>query len=444
MAERLVVIGGDAAGMSAATNARRGRPDLEIIVFERGTDTSYAACGIPYVIGGAVADLDELVVRTPQEFRDHHRIDVRTRHQVESIDLAGRRVEVRALDQDRRILVPFDQLMIATGARPLRPNIDGIDQPWIMGVQNLQDARNMLDAMAGGYQNVVVVGGGYIGLEMAEAFVERKVRVTLVERGPHPLGIVDPSIGDRISTALRRFGVEVQTGVEVTGFGDRVVHTTHGDLAADLAVLGLGVGPAAQLGAEAGLELGAKGAIRVNHRQQASHDGVWAAGDCADTFDLVTRDRIFVALGTVANKTGRVAGINLGGGYATFPGVVGTALTRICQVEIGRTGVDLAAAEAAGMEVVVGEVEATSRAGYFPGAADIVVRVLAERSQGRLVGAQIVGPDRVGKRIDVMATAITAGLSVYDLIDLDLGYAPSIATTWDPWQIAARQAVRQL
>lgn len=444
MAERLVVIGGDAAGMSAATNARRGRPDLEIVVFEQGSDTSYSACGIPYVIGGRVDDVDDLIARTPQEFRDHHRIDVRMRHEVAGIDLDARRLEVRALDQDRTITVPFDQLMIATGARPIRPDLDGIDAPFVHGVQTLDDARNLLAAMQPACKDVVVVGGGYIGLEMAEAFVDRGARVTVVERGDHVLGSVDRSIGDRVGAALRGYGVSVRTGCGVTGFGDRVVHTDEGDLPADLVILGLGVAPRSELAAAAGLDLGARGAIRVDHRQRTSAEGVWAAGDCADTFHRVSQERVFFALGTIANKTGRIAGVNIGGGYATFPGVVGTAVTRICEVEIGRTGLSLAEAEAAGIEVVVGEVESTSRAGYFPGGADLLARVLVEKARGRIVGAQIVGADRVGKRIDVMATAITAGFDVAEVIDLDLAYAPAIATAWDPWQLAARRAARQL
>lgn len=447
MAERLVVIGGDAAGMSAATNARRGRPDLEIVVLERGLDTSYSACGIPYVVGGSVDAVDDLVARTPQEFRDAHRIDVRLRHEARAIDLDARRVEVRALDQDRTLHLGFDQLMVATGARPTRPDLPGIDQPWIGGVQNLEDARHLLARLAPGarpVRDVVVVGGGYIGLELAEAFIDRGCRVTLLERSAYPMGSVDPEVGRRIVQVLEGYGVDVRCGVEASGFGDHVVHTSDGDLRADLVVLGLGVTPNADLGVDAGLAAGARGAIRVDHRQQTSREGIWSAGDCADTFHLVSRQRVHLALGTVANKTGRVAGTNIGGGYASFPGVVGTAVTRVCEVEIARTGLDQAQAKAAGIDVVVGEVESTSRAGYFPGGADVLARVLVERSQGRMVGAQLIGADRVGKRIDTMATAITAGLTAAQVVDLDLAYAPSIATTWDPFQLAARRAIRAL
>jgi NADPH-dependent 2,4-dienoyl-CoA reductase/sulfur reductase-like enzyme len=443
MADRLVVIGGDAAGMAAAANARRGRADLEIVVIEQGRYTSYSACGIPYVVGGAVGALDDLVVRTPQEFRDTFRIDVRTRNRAVAVDLDARRVEVRALDQSRTLQLGFDLLHLGMGATPNRPDLPGIDAPWIRGVQNLEDAAELLAAVdERRCREVVVVGGGYIGLEMAEAFIRRGARVTVVDSAAQPMRTLDPDLGVKVADALRSHGVTLRLGARVEGFGDHVVHTDGGDLPADLVVLGLGVGPASQLGTDAGLRAGARGAISVDHRQQTSASGVYAAGDCADTFHLVTRQRVHVALGTVANKTGRVAGTNLGGGYATFPGVVGTAITQICDVEVARTGLSRSEAAEAGIEVVVGTAESTSRASYFDEARPVTARVLAERGTGRLVGAQIVGADRVGKRIDTLATAITAGMSAADLLDLDLGYAPGVTPLWDPFQVAAQEALK--
>ena len=439
MADRLVVIGGDAAGMTAATNARRGRPDLEIVVLEKGRHTSYSACGIPYVVSGAVPELDDLVVRTPQEFRDGFRIDVRTRHEVRAIDLDTRRLEVRALDQDRTLHVSFDLLHVATGARPTRPALPGIDGPAIHGVQTLDDARALLDALdADRRRDVVVVGAGYIGIEMAEAFLRRGARVTLLDAAAHPMGSLDADMGERVATAVERFGVELRCGVKVTGFEPGRVHTSDGDLAADLVVLGLGVVPNSDLGVAAGLAAGARGAIRVDHRQRTSREGIYAAGDCADVRHRVTGERVHVALGTVANKTGRVAGANLGGGYASFPGVLGTAVTRVCDIEIARTGLTEREAAAAGIACVVGRVGATSRAGYFPGAEPLHAKVLVEQGSGRLIGGQLVGADRAGKRIDTLATAISAGMTAAEFVDLDLAYAPSVSTVWDPFQVAAR------
>jgi NADPH-dependent 2,4-dienoyl-CoA reductase/sulfur reductase-like enzyme len=442
MAERLVVIGGDAAGMTAATAARRTRPDLEIVVLEKGPHTSYSACGIPYVVSGAVADLDELIVRTPQEFRDGHRIDVRTRHEVRGIDLDARRVEVRALDQERTLHLGFDLLHIATGARPVRPPIPGIDGPGIFGVQTLEDARHLLDAVEGGRcRSVAIVGAGYIGLEMAEAFVRRGARVTMVDAGAQPMSTLDPDMGRRVAAAVRRFGVDLRLTTTVEGFEPGVVHTQLGPVEADLVVLGMGVVPNSSLGIDAGLDAGARGAIRVDHRQRTSREGIYAAGDCADVLHRVSGQRVHIALGTVANKTGRVAGLNLGGGYATFPGVLGTAVTRVCEIEVARTGLSEAEAATVGIEHTVGTVEATTRAGYYPGAEPVHAKVLAERGTGRLIGGQLVGADRAGKRIDTLAAAISAGMTAAEFVDLDLAYAPAVSPLWDAFQLAARAAI---
>jgi NADPH-dependent 2,4-dienoyl-CoA reductase/sulfur reductase-like enzyme len=441
MAERLVVIGGDAAGMTAATNARRGRPELEIVVLEKGRHTSYAACGIPYVVSGDVPSVEDLVVRTPQEFRDGHRIDVRTRHEVRGIDLDARRLEVRALDQERTLTLGFDLLHVATGARPLRPPIAGIDGPNIYGVQTLDDAQVLLDEVAkGAVRRVAVVGAGYIGLEMAEAFVQRGAKVVLLDAAPQPMTTLDPDMGKRVAAAARSFGIDVRCGFPVEGFSPGAVHTSEGDVPADLVILGLGVAPNSALATDAGIAAGARGAIAVDHRQRTSHEGIYSAGDCADVRHRITGEKVHIALGTVANKTGRVAGINLGGGYATFGGVLGTAITRVCEVEIARTGLNEREAAEAGIEVHVGTVEATTRAHYHPGSRPLHAKVLAEKGTGRLMGGQVVGADRAGKRIDTLATAITAGMTTAEFAELDLSYAPAVSPLWDAFQLAARAA----
>jgi NADPH-dependent 2,4-dienoyl-CoA reductase/sulfur reductase-like enzyme len=443
MAERVVVIGGDAAGMSAASQARRARPDLEIVVLEKGRWTSYAACGIPYVVSGAVATLDDLVMRTPQEFRDRLRIDVRIRHEAMGIDLDRRRVEVRDHEHGRTIEVGFDQLLVATGARPIRPPLPGIDLDTVRGVQTLEDADVLLEqAKASGSRKVVVVGGGYIGLEMAEAFLMWGAEVTLLDAAPQVMRTLDPDMAARILPELERRGVDVRLDVKVTGFEPRAVLTADGSVDADLVVLGLGVVPNSTIAAEAGIEVGVGDAIRVDRRQHTPSEGVWAAGDCAESHHLVSQRPVHVALGTVANKQGRVAGINLGGGYATFPGVVGTAITRICDVEIARTGLAEFEATAAGFDHVAVSVDTHSRASYFPGSRPMTVKMVAERDTGRLLGAQIVGGDGSAKRIDTLATAITARMSVSDIVDLDLSYAPPFSGVWDAVQVAARSAQR--
>ena len=441
MSQRLLVIGGDAAGMAAASAARRRSNDLEIVALEQGRFTSYSACGIPYVLGGDVWSLDELVARTPQQFRDRFRIDVRMGHRAVAIDLDKRSVEVRNMGQGRTYHLGFDLLHIATGARPRRPAIPGIDGGQVYGVQTLEDAAVLLEeAKSGRCRKVVVIGGGYIGLELAEAFVKREAEVTIVERSEEVMGRLDPDIGALVSAAMRKHGITVHTGEAVTGIEPGTVTTEQRTIPADIVILGLGVEPNAGLAADAGITTGVQGSIAVDRRQRTSVEGVWAAGDCCQSRFIVTGEPVYVALGTVANKQGRVAGINIAGGYATFPGVVGTAITKLCALEIGRTGVTEREARLAGFDYVVASIESATRAGYYPGAGTITVKLLVERVSGRVLGGQVVGSEGTAKRIDVLATAITAGMTADDVVYLDLSYAPPFSPVWDPVQEAARRA----
>ncbi len=446
MVERLVVIGGDAAGMAAASEVRRRRPDMEVIALEKGHWTSYSACGIPYLVAGDVGGFDDLVARTPDEFRMKQHIDVRMRHEAMAIDLDRRRVEVRDLERERTISIGFDQLMVGTGARPIRPQLPGIDADWVRGVQTLDDGCALLaQAKASACRRVVVVGAGYIGLEMAEAFHRWGASVTLVEADPTAMSrTLDREMGDRVADAVRGLGVDVRLEHKVEGFADGAVVTNAGSVPADLVVLGLGVAPNTGLAEAAGLLTGIRGAIEVDRRQRTSAEGVWAAGDCADTWHRVSQRRVHVALGTVANKTARVAGINIGGGYARFGGVVGTAITRVCGTEVARTGLTEHEAVLAGFDHVAARIDTTTRAGYFPGAEPMTVKLVAERGGGRVLGAQIVGGTGAAKRIDTVATALHAGLDVTELVELDLAYAPPFSSVWDPVQVAARRAAAML
>ncbi|HVF33147.1 MAG TPA: FAD-dependent oxidoreductase [Acidimicrobiales bacterium] len=450
MTERLVVIGGDAGGMAAASQARKrkGPDELEIVALEKGRWTSYSACGIPYLIGGEVATVEELVARTPQEFRDGFRIDVRLRQEAMAIDTAKQQVEVRDHEHGgRTYTLGYDQLHLGLGATPMRPDLPGIDGSSVHGVQNLEDATRLLAATTapgsggGRRRKVVVVGGGYIGLEMAEAYLNRGAQVTVVTATPQPMSTLDHDIGALVAEAMRGHGIEVRCNERVVAFEPGAVHTDAGiRLDADLVVLGMGVDPNSRLAADAGIATGHRGAIRVDRRQRCTGTpNVWAAGDCAESFHRVTGQFVHVALGTVANKQGRVAGINLGGGYATFPGVVGTAVTKLCAAEVARTGVTEREATAAGFAYVVATIDSTTRAGYFPGSTPIKVKLLAEQRSGRVLGAQIIGREGAAKRIDVFATAITAGLTVEDMTALDLSYAPPFSPVWDPVLIAARK-----
>jgi NADPH-dependent 2,4-dienoyl-CoA reductase/sulfur reductase-like enzyme len=445
MSDRLVVIGADAAGMSAAMQVRRRQPDRDIVVLEKGGWTSYSACGIPYHVGGLVPALDDLVTRSPEEFRGDHDIDVRLGVEARTIDLDARRVEGWDHRSGEAVGVGFDTLHIATGARPLRPELPGIDHPMVHGVQTLDDAAELeARVRADGVRRVTVVGGGYIGLEMAEAFVMRGLDVTLVEAADQLMPSLDADVAAPLVGELEGQGIDVRLGTPLEAVEDGAVVAGGERIATDVAVLGLGTRPNAGLAADAGIEVGVKGAIRVDRRQRTSAEGVWAAGDCCESYHLVARAPVHIALGTVANKQGRVAGINMAGGYAAFPGALGTAVTRVCKVEIGRTGLSRAEVERYGFAAVEASIDGETRARYLPERKAITVKALAEVGTGRMLGAQIVGEEGTAKRIDVLATAIQAGLTAEEVVELDLGYAPPFGPVWDPVHLVARELVRAL
>ncbi|MEU2663316.1 FAD-dependent oxidoreductase [Micromonospora sp. NPDC007220] len=454
MAQRLIVIGGDAAGMAAASQARRRRDrgDLEIVAFERGHFTSYSACGIPYWISGLVPERDQLIARAPETFREKFDIDVRLRHEVTAIDLDRREVTARDLDGGGEVRERFDTLMYATGAVPKKPDWADTDAGGVFGMQTLDDGaalRDWLDAEPRP-RRAVVIGGGYIGVEMAEALIQRGLAVTLVEQAEQPMATVDPDMAELVTDAMRGIGVTIRTGLGVTGLEETdgrvsAVVTAEGPIPTDVVVLGLGVRPNTALAEAAGLPLGVTGGIRVDRRMRVQGvPDVWAAGDCVETVHRVTGLPVHVPLGTHANKQGRVAGINIGGGYATFAGVIGTAVTKVCDLEVGRTGLREKDAAAAGFEFVSVIAESTNRAGYYPGARPMTVKLIAEKPSGRLLGAQIVGWSEAAKRIDTLAVALWNGMTVDDMTALDLGYAPPYAPVWDPVLIAARKAVDAL
>ncbi len=445
MTQRLVVIGGDAAGMSAASQARRLRhpDDLEIVAIERGAWTSYSACGIPYYVGGMVDPLDELVIREPDAFRAKD-IQVRMHTEATELDLGRRRV---LLDDEQWL--DFDLVMIGTGARPLRPDVPGLDAPGVHGVATLADAQRIrTEVLERAPRRAVVLGGGYIGVEMADMLLRRGIQVTVVLADPLPLALLDEDMGERVCAAMSAMGIEVVTCAPVraveTGEDGRVrrVLTESSMHPADIVVLGLGVRPDAGLAAAAGLPVGDSGGLRVDDRQRCA-EGVWAAGDCTEATHRLTGKPIAIALGTHANRQGRVAGTNIGGGDARFAGVLGTAVTVVGETEIGRTGLSLREIEQAGLDADTTTLESTTRAGYFPGAESIVTKLLHERVTGRLLGAQIVGGRGSAKRIDVLATALWNEMTVSDLADVDLSYAPPFSPTLDPVSITARKAARR-
>jgi NADPH-dependent 2,4-dienoyl-CoA reductase/sulfur reductase-like enzyme len=405
--------------------------------------------------------VERLIARTPEVLRERYDIDARVLYEAVEVDLARQRVRVCPVGEKGDALgrecvwEAFDQLLFATGALPVYPDVPGVSARGIYALSTLQSGIEVRSAVDGEMpRRAVIVGGGYIGLEMAEALIARGLDVSLVEKMPQVMNTLDPDMGSLVSSALREFGVhlyleESPVAFAVDGGRVRAVITDRRTLPADLVVLGIGVRPNTALAAEAGVPLGVRGAIRVDRQLRTPVDGVWAAGDCAESWHLVSRRPAHVALGTVANKHGRVAGINIatrsqgsGGEEALFPGVVGTAITKVGALEIARTGLQEAEIKALGLDYASAQIESRTRAGYYPGASRITVKVYAEKGSGRLLGGQIVGGEGAAKRIDVLATALHAGLTVGEIVDLDLSYAPPYSSVWDPVAIAARQVVR--
>ena len=449
---RVVIIGGDAAGMSAAAQASRSGSDLELVVFERSEYTSYAACGLPYYVAGLIPDQNKLVARSPEQHRANG-IDVRTGHEVLSIDTAQRQILVRELATGIESYEAFDQLVIATGASAVRPPLTNIDARGVMNIKVIPDAVAIEEILRDrAPRRAVVVGAGYIGLEMAEAFMLRGLEVTVVERLDQPMATLDADMSAELAEGISALGIDLRLGVSVSGFGvdadgwvTSVVMTGDGEtmeIPADIVVMGLGVKANSQLAADAGITVGPSGAIATDDKMQTSVPGIYAAGDCAESFHRVSRRPVSIALGTHANKQGRVAGINVSGGDLRFPGVIGTAVTKVGHIEIGRTGLTMTEAAEAGYDAVAAKITAGSRAHYYPDGAPMTVKIVSEKGTGRMLGAQIVGGPEAAKRIDTLAIAIWNEMTVVDFSQTDLGYAPPFSPVWDPILTAARTKAR--
>jgi len=444
-----VVIGGGAAGMSAASRARRLRPDWEIAVFEQGPYISFILCGLPYYIDEQIPSLDQLLALPRQAFEGERRIRVHTGHRVELIEPQARLVEGVDLASGEAFRHRYERLIIATGAEAIRPPIEGSDLGLVFTLRTLDEGRAIKDALrAHGPRRAVIVGAGYVGLEMAEALTVAGLEVTLIEATQNVLPGTDPEIGERIERELEEHGVALRKGEKVQALlGDgrgqvRRVVTTQGEYPADLVILGVGVRPAVALAEGAGIALGPTGAIATNARMETNVPGIYAAGDAAEALHLVTGKPVYMPLGTTANKQGRVAGENAAGGQALFPGIVGTMGVKVFDLEVARTGLSEAQARAEGFQPVTALIEGHSRARYYPGTTPLTLKLVADGPSGRLLGGQMVGYEAVAKRIDVVATALHAQMDLEALAQLDLSYAPPFATVWEPIQIAARQLLK--
>ncbi|AWT35823.1 NADH oxidase [Deinococcus arenae] len=438
---RIVIVGGVAAGMSAASRARRFNPDAEIVVFERGEQISYGACGLPYVIGGEVEAFDRLIARTPEQMRARG-IGVRLRHEVTGVDAGAATITVTDHASGRSSTEAYDRLLIATGVSPVRPDWSVTPLGGVHVLRDIPDGE-ALDASVRGAKRACIVGGGYIGLELAEALRARGLSVVLLEKGPEVAGrTLDLGYQRRVRAELERHGVDVRCGVTVQGLTgkDRVsgVQTDRGLVRADLVVVAVGVKPNVALAKAAGARLGRTGAVAVNARQETSVSGVFSAGDNTESVHRVTRRRVHIPLGLTANRMGRIAGVNMAGGEARFPGVVGTGIFKTFDLGVARTGLTQAEADALGLNAVSVDVSSTDHAGYHRTSRPIHVRLTAEKGTGRLLGAQLVGENHLSvKRVDVVAALLGERATAQELFDADLAYAPPFSGVWDVLLVAA-------
>jgi CoA-dependent NAD(P)H sulfur oxidoreductase len=438
---RLVVIGGGAAGMSAASAARRAAPALDVVVCEAGGFAAYGMCGIPYFLGGTVARAESLLAYPPEEFREKRGIDLRLRTRVTRIDPGAHEVHVAA--DSGSAPVGYDALVVATGADPVRPPVPGLDRPRVFTIRSLDEAielRRLLDT--GSVRRATVVGAGYIGLETAEALVCAGIDVEVVEALPRVLGNVDEPVARLAEAELARHA-RLRLGARLDAVRGRdggvtaVVDGAESDT--DLVVVATGVRPATGLLIRAGARHLPDRSVVADTCMRTSLPDVFAAGDSVALPHLVLGGPAWVPLGPAANKTGRVAGTVAAGGAASFAGVVGTAVVKVFDLEVARTGLTLAEARAAGLAAAATDVVSRSRAKYYPGGAPLRAR-LVHAPDGRLLGGQLAGREGAAKRIDVLATALHAGLTVSDLAALDLSYAPPFAPVYDPVLAAAIKA----
>jgi NADPH-dependent 2,4-dienoyl-CoA reductase/sulfur reductase-like enzyme len=444
---RIVVIGGVAAGTSAASQAKRRQPGFEVVLLERGPFVSYGACGIPYNLQDPARSMDDLVVISPERFRCERHIDLRLRHEVLAIEPEHKRVRVRDLDQHRDYLLSYDKLVITTGAQATRLQVAGAELPGVVLLRELCDGEQIKRTLAERRsRSALLVGGGYIAMEMAEALRARGLTVTVLEKGPQLLPGFDRRITELVHEELGRHDVRVETDIELQAIerqdDDRALlaRTSRGEFTADLVVISVGVRPNVALAKAAGIQLGKTGAIQVDAQQRTSVSDVWAAGDCAEAKHRVSDEQVWIPLGTTANKQGKVAGANAAGANDEFHGIVGTAAFKVFEMQVAKSGLDSHDITRLDLQAVTSVSEQPSRAQSVGGGEPIRTVVYAEQSTERLLGAQMAGRDGVAHRIDVIATALHVNMTLEDVEALDLAYAPPFAPVYDPILIAATVA----
>ena len=439
---KVVIVGGVAGGATAAARLRRLDENAEIVVFERSGFVSYANCGLPYYIGGVIEDEAELTLQTPESFYARFRVQMKVHHEVTAIDRTAKTVTVRNLETGEVFTESYDKLLLAPGAKPTQPALPGVGLDRLFTLRTVEDTLRIHRFVAEQKpRSVVLAGGGFIGLELAENLRERGLEVTIVQRPKQLMNPFDPDMAALIHREVRAHGVRLALGHTVEGFaetdsGVEVLLKDEEPLRADMVVLAIGVTPDSHLAAEAGLELGLKGSIAVNDRMQTSDPDIYAVGDAVQVNHFVSDQPALIALAGPANKQGRIAADNIAGGNSRFKGSQGSSVLKIFSLTAAATGLNEGAARRAGLDADAVVLAPMNHAGYYPGGKVMTMKVVYERGTGRILGGQIIGGDGVDKRIDVLATAIRAGMTAADLTELDLAYAPPYSSAKDPVNMA--------
>ncbi len=438
---KMVVIGGVAAGMSAAARARRLDEMADIVVFEKGKHVSFANCGLPYHVGGVIKERDSLLLQTPKSLRDSLNLDVRVGHEVRGIDRQKHTVHVADLETGREYEESYDKLVLAPGATPIRPNLEGIDHPRVLVLRNIDDMDRIKAVVDGGAQRAIVIGGGYIGVEMAESLRQRGLAVDLVEMVDQIMPPLDKEMARDLDAHMRRHGVTLHLGTAAAAFRDQAgavtVELTNTEvITADLVILSAGVRPDTTLARRAGLEIGPRGGIKVDAHLRTMDPDIYAAGDAIEVIDTITGEPAVIPLAGPANRQGRIVAENLCGRDTVYTSTQGTAIVKVFDMTGGGTGASEKHLKRAGRPFRKVYLHPSGHAGYYPGSAPLHIKVLFAPDTGKLLGAQVVGYDGVDKRLDVFATAIRAGLTVHDLETLELAYAPPYGSAKDPVNMA--------
>lgn len=430
---RIVIVGGVAGGASAAARARRVDEQAEITIYERGPYISFANCGLPYFIAGEIPDRAQLMVMTPEKMWERSRVRAQVQHEVLSIDRAAKTIVVRRPDGSEET-VAYDKLILSQGAKPIVPPIPGADLENVFTLRDVPDMDRIVAFIDERRpKSAAVIGGGFIGLEMAEAFHKRGMRVTIVEKLPHILPLLDADMATYLENEIRGKEIGIRTGAEARSFSAEGVELADGDfIPAELILLSVGVRAEVELAKAAGLEMGVTGGVKTNARMESSDPDIYAVGDAAETTHALTGARTRIPLAGPANRQGRIAGANAAGRHFVYPGALGTSIVRVLHMTAGYTGLSSAQAAKAGFTFYSSMTRDNSHAAYYPGSKPMTIKVVAEDGTGRLLGAQVLGEEGVDKRTDVLATAIAGGMTVFDLENLDLAYAPPFGSANDP------------